>query len=296
MRSRFRRSRGALAEVANARGWQPALGLPIRTEGCALPHVVIDTFNPYSARYPNRRVLSLHGLFLYKLLRQQGIDVRISGNPQHEVNYLITRGLEDWLSNPVNLLLVGVPLQIACGWLANALPKLGKRHRQPTDVLLELDEDGKGAHYTCQGTPLTDAQFTSLLTAMNDRRHNHAHAGRIPIPYPDRRTPLFLEHTGRVVGWAKVVLDDVGLKVDDAVVTDAETMRRIKDGSLKGFSIGGLVRQAKCSNCGGSFIECEHIPNLVTLTEVDLGEISIVAHPAYSLADVKVETGEEEPG
>jgi len=265
-------------------------------EGCGLSHVIIDTFNPYSARYPDRRVLSFHGLLVYKLLRAQGIDVRVSGNPLHEVNYVITRGLKDWLSNPVNLLLVGIPLQIACGWLANALPKPGKRRREPTDILLELDEDGKRARYTYEGTPLSDDQFNGLVSAMNERRQNHAHAGRMPTPYPERRMPLFLEHTGQIVGSATVVLDEVGLRIDDGVVTDDHTMQRIRDGSLKGFSIGGLVRKATCGTCGGSFLECEHMPTLVTLTEVDLGEISIVANPAYPFTDIKLKPGGKEPG
>jgi hypothetical protein len=238
----------------------------------------------------------LHGLFLYKLLRAQGIDVRISGNPLHEVNYLIARGIEDCLSNPVILLLVNIPIQIACNLVANAVSKLGKRRRAPTDILLELDEHGKRARYTCEGTPLSDDQFRGLLSTMNERHQNYAHAAQVPTPFPEKRMPLVLEHTGRVVGWAKAVEDDVALKIEDGLVTDADTWKRIQNGSLKGFSIGGLVRKATCSTCGGSFIECEHIPGRVTLTEVDLGEISIVADPVYPLTDVRWRFDGEEPG
>jgi phage head maturation protease len=98
-------------------------------------------------------------------------------------------------------------------------------------------------------------------------------------------------------------MDEHGLAVRDASVTDDETWARIADGSLRGMSIGALVRKATCGICGGSFFDCPHLGNqsydgkpcTVTLEELDLGEVSLVENPANPMARVE-RLGTDEPG
>jgi hypothetical protein len=258
-------------------------------------HLVIEQFNPYSGQYPNRRVISRNELDFLKLLRGEGLDVRVSGNPSHELNYHSTKGVREWLSDPVIFTLVGIPLSIVCGVISNVLCNkfVGKKLSR-TDLVLELDNDGTRAHYACDGTPLEDRQFDALLGAIQERHRVHPSETQLRSPYPDRQVPLFLEHTGQVVGWGKVIADDRGLMVEDAVITDAEVWRRVTQGSLKGFSIGVLVREARCEICRESYFECSHIagqnydgaPCHVRLTKVDLAEVSIVENPVNPLAQI----------
>ncbi len=262
-----------------------------------MSHLVIESFNPYSEQYPNRRVISRKELELLKLLRAEGLDIQVSGDPSHELNYLGRKGVHEWLSDPVIVQLVGIPLSIVCGMVSNALYNMFARKKpNHTDVVLELDDNGNRARYACDGTPIEASQFNALLSAMQERRKVHSSVLQLSSPYPTRPVPLFLEHTSQVVGWGRVVAnDDIrGLYVEDAVITDAEVSRRIKDGSLKGFSIGVLVREARCEICGESYFKCSHIAGqcyggtvcLVSLTKLDLCEVSIVANPVQPAATI----------
>ena len=260
-----------------------------------LSHLVIEQFNPYSEQYPYRRVISRRELDFLKLLRAEGLDVRVSGNPSDELNYYSAKGIREWLSDPVILTLVGIPLSIVCGVISNLLSnKLAGKKLSRTDMVLELDKDGTRAHYTCEGTPLENGQLHALLGAMQERHKVHPSVTQLRSPYPDRQVPLFLEHTGQVVGWGRVIDGDRGLRVEDAVITDSEVWRRVAEGSLKGFSIGALVREARCEICGESYFECSHIagqnydgtPCHVRLTKLDLAEISIVESPVNPLARI----------
>jgi hypothetical protein len=262
-----------------------------------MPHLVIEPFNPYSEEYPNRRVISRKELELFKLLRAEGLDIRVSGDPSHELNFLSRKGVHEWLSDPVIIQLVSIPLSIACGVLSNALYNMYARKKpDQTNVVLELDSNGTHAHYTCDGTPLESSQFDALLSAMQKRREVHLNVTQHRSPYPTRPAALFLEHTRQVVGWGMVVADDDirGLRVEDAVITDTEVWKRIKERSLKGFSIGLLVREALCETCGESYFRCSHIVGKcyagiscqVRLTKCDMCEISIVANPVNPLANL----------
>jgi hypothetical protein len=129
-----------------------------------MPHLVIEPFNPYSEEYPNRRVISRKELELFKLLRAEGLDIRVSGDPSHELNFLSRKGVHEWLSDPVIIQLVSIPLSIACGVLSNALYNMYARKKpDQTNVVLELDSNGTHAHYTDRRIPL-DLRLYSLST------------------------------------------------------------------------------------------------------------------------------------
>jgi len=262
-----------------------------------MSHLVIEQFNPYSEQFPDRRVITRKQLDILKFLRAEGVDVRVSGDPSHELNYLSQKGVHEWLSDPVILQLVNITVSIACGIISTALYNMyaGKKPDH-TDVVLELDNEGKRAHYACDGVPLKTPEFNALLKAMQERRKVHPDVRLLESPYPTRPMPLCLEHTGRVVGWGRVVADDDtrSHRIEDALITDIDTWRRIKEGSLRGFSIGLLVREAQCEICGESYFECGHIASqqyagiscAVRLTKFDLCEISIVTSPINPLANL----------
>jgi hypothetical protein len=64
-----------------------------------MSHLVIEQFNPYSEQFPDRRVISRKQLEVLKLLRAEGVDIRVSGDPSYELNYVSQKGVHEWLSD-----------------------------------------------------------------------------------------------------------------------------------------------------------------------------------------------------
>jgi hypothetical protein len=253
-----------------------------------MPHYSFKSFNPYADRYPGRRVISRRALDLMKAMRAAGVDVIVTGNPSHEVNFLTQKGVKELLADPLFLLAVGIPINIVCGLLANALPQWFKtKNVTAADVVIEIDEGGRKARFTADGRPMDDTKFQALLSAMNQRNLRDGHTPYREPPFPARPIPIFLEHTDRVIGWGRVEVADDALFVRDALITDDDTLSKVKNRTLRGFSIGGLVRKATCGICSKSYFDCNHIGRetydgkvcTVKLTKLDLVEISVVADP-----------------
>ena len=256
--------------------------------------VVLSSFNPYSDRYPNRRVITREQLHLSKILRAQGLQVRVGGVAKYELNYLAVKGLREWLGDPIVVVALSMPLGVISGFIGNALYDLVKgRKPKPTDVLIELDESGSRSHYASDGRPLSQEEFTTLVSSMNGR-YRIAHPAPVNSPDPARPVPVYLEHMDRIVAWGRLAIDDYGLRVDDARVVDDETWERLSDGSLSGMSIGALVRKSRCSVCGQSYFDCPHlsgeqydgVPCVVHIEDLDLGEVSIVRNPVNPSARI----------
>ena len=136
--------------------------------------ILIESFNPYAAQYPDRRVISRRELDILKLLRADGLDVRVNGEPSHELNFLSTKGVREWLADPLVLTFVQVPISVVCGVISNTIYSLFQRKKPATEVVLELDDNGTRAHYRADGTPLEPQQFEALLGAMQQRRKSHS--------------------------------------------------------------------------------------------------------------------------
>jgi hypothetical protein len=262
------------------------------------PELIVESFNPYDVGYPNRRVVTRAELDLIKVARAAGISVRITGRPEHELNFLTEKGLRDLLADPVIALVANIPIGVLAGLIANALPQWFKPPRSTArSVVLEVDETGTKVRYTADGAPIDHATFLSLVSLLQQRRSDRPNAFPGSSPEPNRPIPIFLEHTRRLIGWGRVEATDKGLEVHDAKITDDEAYSRIQKGELKGFSIAGLVRKATCGICGGSYFLCEHVggmsyggvTNSVHLEEVDLCEISIVETPINPDATIKMQ-------
>jgi hypothetical protein len=256
--------------------------------------VRMATHNPYEDRLPRRRVVTREQLNLAKVLRRAGVTVEFDGEPDWELNYLALTGLREWLSDPIVLTAVNLPVSTVAGLIANSLSGLVKRKRSRlTSVVIEADENGTWVRYDADGRRLTDAQLDRLIRAL-DERYEISH-GKVTPADPSRPVPIYLEHTDRIVAWGRLSIDDVGLRLDDAVVVDDEIRGRIDGGELNGGSIGALVREATCSVCGESFFDCEHVWGetndgtlcSVTIVKMDLGEVSLVQNPAQLLARIR---------
>src|SRR5450755_2567767 len=142
-----------------------------------MAHFVLESFNPYADRYPERRVVSRSEFDLIKIMRAEGFKVDVTGDPSHELNFLTKKGMSQLLADPLFLFAISIPINVACGLFANALPQWFKaRNATATDVVIEIDEAGRKARFTADGAPIDDTKFELLMTAMKERQLSHANA------------------------------------------------------------------------------------------------------------------------
>jgi hypothetical protein len=135
-----------------------------------------------------------------------------------------------------------------------------------------------------------------MLRVLERRAEKYREATAVLSPDPFRPIPIYLEHTTKLIGWGRVLIDDKGLKIDDAVIFDRKVLKRIEKGDLQGTSIAGLIYDATCSICMSDYVDCNHIANreyddkvcVVEINGIDLAEISIVSRPVQPLAIIEV--------
>lgn len=257
--------------------------------------IVIQSFNPYDSRFPGRRVVSRETLHLIKRLREAGYHIVVEPDDGTKLNYLTEKGIREFLSDPVWMFLLGIPVQVLLGLISNWI--YDRLHRNPDDdevsLVMEIDEDDRRVRYSHTGKPVSEERLREILAAMQEKSQRFASASIVTPPDATHTIPIHLEHTGKVVAWAaSLETDELGLRLDGIKVTDDQTWERIRSGELTGLSIAGLVYSSTCGTCARDYTECNHIAGTeydgvecsVQLTGIDLAEISIVTTPAASQA------------
>jgi hypothetical protein len=267
---------------------------------------VIRAFNPYEGRYPNRLVITAEALSLAKRIRNEGIPVSVSGKPLDEVNYVARKGMEHFLSDPIFLEFVGVAKELAICLVAAWLYDLAQKRSDKRSILrnekvvISISEDGRTLHYDSKGNAISEKKFKALVDLMQKRQKAYKRSVQESPPDPELPFPIYLEHSAKIVGWARLEEGDRGIKVAPAEILDKETRTRIKNGDLTGFSIAVLVLKAKCERCGKDYRTCEHgdatqaNETVVHLTGLDLCECSVVKTPVNPKAII--EHPKEKPG
>jgi hypothetical protein len=263
-----------------------------------MQHVRFKSHNPYADRLPNYRVITRETLELMKTLQLAGYNTVVEPQNNNPIALFSQKDVQEFLSNPVNVVLIGIPISIITGVIANWL--FSRFNRIPTNdevhILIETDENGRRVRYDHTGKEITDERF-KILSKMINANYNAVR----PFPtvmskgYP--AIPIYLEHTTKVVGWIdEIVKDTEGLRVKGAHITDDETLDRIKEGELKGWSIGGLMHKGMCTICGQDYLECLHIAGhdydgkscSVRIDNFSIAEISVVKDPAQPLAKIEI--------
>lgn len=258
--------------------------------------VKFQSFNPLPSRFPNRRVISRETLHIIKELREMGIGVTVLPEDGGELNFVTEKGIKEFLSDPVFATLVNVPISVVCGVIGNFLYGYLSKSSLPQEeshVVLELENNR--LKYDHVGKLISDERFHEILRTLEKRTAANEIARLIPSPYPERPLPIYLEHTPQIIGWGNVSVREEGLLVEDAIISDDRTYKRLQSGDLKGFSISGLVRKPVCQICQGSYFDCNHISGrtydgkvcICRLESVDLLEVSIVKDPVNTQCKVK---------
>ena len=267
----------------------------LRSESLKMPNqreIAIQSFNPYEFRFPGRRVVSRDTLHLIKRLRTNGYEVVVAPDNGSKLYYLTRKGVSEFFADPVLVSLVSIPVNFIVSLLATLVAnRLESGRTQPKDnevrIILESGQGGDKRRFDYRGKPLNDNQFREILDAFKGQEESYRQSTKIIAPDSTRPTPIFLEHTPKIVGWARVWLDKNGGLAAETKITDDDVLEGIQNGTMKGYSYGGLVSKATCSICQQEYVNCNHIAGevhrrkecVVELKKIDPAEISIVSDP-----------------
>jgi hypothetical protein len=265
------------------------------------PQIRIQSYNPYESRYLARRVISRETLDLLKTLRERGYSVVIDPDDGSKLNYTTQKGLRDFLADPINMLVVGIPINVMVSLLSTWLYEKFKRipNDEEVNIILEVDEDGERIRYNHKGRQISEKKFQSVIRLMKRRVQRYEKSQALVRPDPSRPVPVFLEHTDKLTGWGRVSKEKEGLKLSDVEIIDKRTSGRIEKGTLKGLSIAGLVYDSTCTICDCNYSECSHIAGqeyngqecLCRIDGILLTEISFVKKPVQPLAKIERSKG-----
>jgi hypothetical protein len=248
--------------------------------------IIIDSFNPYECRFPNRKLITRDTLILIKHLRIEGYEIIVQPENDRPIELLYKKGVIEFFADPVNIILIGIPISIVTNIISNYFQKLLDKKRTFNKSNINISIDNSTNFYNYLGEP-QDKNNNKLVTKKRkELKEGYERCFEIKSPYDDYTIPIFLEHKPKIVGWCSLRVDDKGLK-SDGIITDKTVKRRISQNRLNGASITGIASKTECSICKSNFVYCEHIAGKTyngekcfnTIIETDFVETSIVKEP-----------------
>ncbi|TYW39968.1 hypothetical protein, partial [Vibrio cholerae] len=172
------------------------------------PQVVIDAYNPYEARFPNRTVISREELHVIKTLRSSGIDYKIRSKYSGELYILSQKNFESLLTDPIFLTLYNLAIGVGASYVYKAL----NNEKELNNKLFIKNKDGEVFDY--QGMPLGQDTIKHVTRSMFKTQSDFAKTMSSKSPYPELPHPVHLEHTANIVGWCHLVADERGLRAE----------------------------------------------------------------------------------
>jgi len=254
--------------------------------------IQIDSFNPYESRFPNRKLVTRETLILIKYLRSEGYKIQVLPDNDQKIEILYKKGLNEFFSDPINIALLGVPLQVLATIFANKIQslvdKLGKKEEiNKYNVNIQIDNSVNNYNYL--GEELPKNQKKIISDSRKNLKKGFDKAWEIKPPKKDFPTPIFLEHKPKIIGWCSLFQDEKGLKAE-GFLTDKIVKKRIKQNRLNGMSVTGIAKKTECSICKKSYVKCNHVAGDSydgqkchnTVIKTDFVEASIVKEPINS--------------
>lgn len=256
-----------------------------------------------SRAIPTGHVIQRGELFLAMRLtlqncsEQRDTPLVVEPDDGSKLNYSTEKGLREFLTDPIHLVIVGIPISIIVNIVSSWLYQRFKRvpNSEEVGIVIELDEQGSRIRYDHKGQPMSEKKFQAILRLMERKAERYEESQKIPAPDLTRPVPIFLEHTHQLVGWGRSSVDEKGFKLNDIQITHKKTLKRMNDGTLEGLSIAGLIHDSICSICKLPYVECNHIAGEVydakeCLNRIDgvyLAETSLVEKPVQTKAKIE---------
>jgi len=251
--------------------------------------IIIDSFNPYESRFPNRKLITRDTLILIKYLRSVGYEVIIEPDNKQPIQYLYKNGISEFFADPVNLTLIGIPIAILTNIISNQIQKLLDKQETINKSNINIKIDNSTVNYNYLGE-IQDNSNSKLITKnRKELKEGFNKCFEIKSPYDNLPVPVFKEHKPIIVGWCRLWSDDIGLR-SEMIITDKVVKKRVAQNRLKGLSVTGIATKTECSICKSDFVYCNHIPGkkykgeecFNTIMETDYVETSIVKEPINS--------------
>ncbi len=262
-----------------------------------MQQISIESFTPYDSLFPGQMFLDKEVLILVKTLRSAGYDVTLLPK-EIKYQYLFKKGETNFLADPANLLLIGIPVAIATtlisNWIQKLLDKSQDKKVEPNIIIINNTTTNQTINH------LNQTVADSIIKKSKEESYSLSNALaeclRTQSPYPELPFPILLEHQPVIVGWCTLKIDDTGLLIDEGRITDVDTYKRIQSGELKGGSVTGVAVDSVCSICEKDYISCNHIVGeeyegiqcTNHIVKAGLIEVSIVAAPINSKTLIKL--------
>jgi len=255
-------------------------------------HIEIESFNPYENLFPGRKLVDKETLKLIKVLRQEGHEVLVRPDNETPVEYLFKKGVIEFLTNPLNMLLVNIPVTFVVNLLTNYFQKRidrgeDKRKIEEGKKNIILIDHSNNITINLEGKGLSRGEIADIEHQRIALKAEFSKAMSLESPYNDLPTPLFIQHEPIIVGWCRPLLTEKGLLLDGARIEDKNVYRKIEQGKIRGASVTGIAEKAVCSICGGQYVACNHIAKdvyeekscSVSITKSVAVEVSLVKEP-----------------
>jgi hypothetical protein len=251
--------------------------------------ISIDSFNPYSTRFPNRRLVTKGTLELIKELRLNGYEVTVKPENSEPIQYLYKKGLHDFFSNPVYAFLAGIPTSIVFNIVSNYIQKAIDKQKQ-TEVIknnIIIINQSTTEIINLNQKIISKSELNDKQKKVKSLKSEFDKCFSLKSPYEHLPTPIFLEHKPKIIGWCRLKATDTTLEFDDSIIFDKSVHKKIKNGKIKGGSLTGIAEKSICGICKSDYVSCNHIAgnlydNIMCVNEIHeatIVEVSLVKEP-----------------
>jgi hypothetical protein len=222
--------------------------------------VIIESLNPFESVIPDRVLVDRDTMMLMKMLKAEGYDVEVKGQRDKPVEYLYRKGVREVFADPVNIAFINGVIGIAATLITNAVQKLLDKRNVESKAMQNITVNIGDRYYNINGEEILKGNALDKRIKDKKIQEEFKQAFKVRIPNPTRPIRIFVEHKPKVVGWCSINPDmSEGLYIDDGHITDKKIIRKIDEGKIKGFSLGGISTKTTCSICSGDYVSCLHL-------------------------------------
>lgn len=251
--------------------------------------ISIESFNPYSTRFPNRKLVTKGTLELIKELRLNGYDVLVTPDNNQPIQYLFKKGLHDFFSNPVYTFLLGIPTSIIFNIVSNYIQKSIDKSKQTDEIRnnIIIINNSTTEIINLNQKVISKSEIKDKQKKSQKIKEEFDKCFSLKSPYANLPTPIFLNHKPKVIGWGRLKETYTKLEFDDSIIFDKSVHRKIREGKIKGASLTAIAEKSICSICKSDYTQCNHIAGDIyennecinEISEATIVEVSLVKEP-----------------
>lgn len=216
----------------------------------------VKSFNPYEYKFPNRNVLTVTEIHLIKELKQLGYKVNILLDDPRPVDYLFRKGDQavfdfvwPFILNIFQELPKGIVLSGIAGWYIRTFFSGDDSKSIPDNIAKNIIciENFSGNMYNLAGDTVSPGDIAKKWIDIENLQKSYKQSFIQQSSYDDLTTPIYREHSPKIVGWAKISINNIGMHIDKSIITDKQTWQDILAKKLRSFSAAGIATKSICS-------------------------------------------------